>query len=82
MPMDKISKSPIEESGSSQGDEPHINDNSHLKFFLERSSETIERTLTIVRNLQQEINQLKEGISKTDSAFRNLGKSEKDDPKH
>ncbi|MDC0348939.1 hypothetical protein OAN21_00830 [Alphaproteobacteria bacterium] len=46
----------------------------NLKFFVERSSETIERTLGIIQKLQQEINQLKDGITKADNEFQNLNR--------
>ncbi|MFN7662337.1 MAG: hypothetical protein ACK5PQ_01230 [Alphaproteobacteria bacterium] len=46
----------------------------HLQFFVDRSSETVERTLSIIQRLQQEINQLKDGLSKADNEFRNLNR--------
>jgi molecular chaperone GrpE (heat shock protein) len=47
-------------------------DKNNLKFFVDRSSETVERTLNIVQKLQQEISQLKDGLVKADNEFRNL----------
>lgn len=49
-----------------------LRNKNNLKFFLERSSETVERTLNIVQKLQHEINLLKEGLSKADNEFYNF----------
>jgi peptidoglycan hydrolase CwlO-like protein len=47
----------------------------HLQFFIDRSSETIERTLLIVQQLQQEIDHLKEGLSKAEGEHHMKRKS-------
>lgn len=43
----------------------------HLEFFIDRSSETIERTLSIVQELQKEIHYLKDGLSRTKNQYQN-----------
>jgi hypothetical protein len=58
-----------------------LRNKNHLKFFVDRSSETVERTLSIIQKLQQEINQLKDGLAKADNEFRNLNRLVQDDKK-
>lgn len=53
----------------------------HLQFFVDRSAETVERTLSIIQKLQQEINQLKDGLAKADNEFRNLNRFVEDSKK-
>ena len=57
-----------------EGEDSRKRVKNNLKFFVERSSETIERTLGIIQKLQQEINQLKDGITKADNEFQNLNR--------
>ena len=59
----------------------YLRNKNHLKFFVDRSSETVERTLGIIQKLQQEINQLKDGLAKADNEFRNLNQLVQGDKK-
>lgn len=58
-----------------------LRNKNNLKFFVDRSSETVERTLNIVQKLQQEIGQLKDGLIKADNEFRNLTQVTQDNKK-
>lgn len=40
----------------------------HLEFFIDRSAETIERALSVVQQLQREMDHLKEGLSKIETS--------------
>lgn len=48
----------------------------HLEFFVERSAETVDRTLKIVQQLQQEIKHLKDGLEKTENECKNAQEEE------
>lgn len=58
-----------------------LRNKNNLKFFVERSSETVERTLQIVQKLQNEINQLKEGLLKADNQFPSLNQLARENKK-
>ena len=67
--------------GAAEQDESSLRNKNNLKFFVDRSSETVERTLSIVQKLQQEINQLKDGLIKADNEFSNVTRFTHDDKK-
>ncbi|HCI48314.1 MAG: hypothetical protein A2977_02885 [Alphaproteobacteria bacterium RIFCSPLOWO2_01_FULL_45_8] len=66
--------------GSEQS-EGSLKNKNNLRFFVDRSSETVERTLTVMYKLQQEINQLKKGLIKADNEFQDLSHFIQDDKK-
>lgn len=47
----------------------------HLEFFIDRSSETTERMLSTVQQLQQEIRYLKESLSEARNKHHNKKQS-------
>ena len=44
---------------------------SHLEFFVDRSAETVHRTLKIVEELQKEVQFLKDGLRKAENEYKN-----------
>ena len=57
---------------SPKAEETDVKNESHLEFFVDRSAETVERTLLIVRQLQKEIKNLKDDLAKAENEYKNL----------
>ncbi len=53
----------------------------HLEFFVDRSAETVSRTLKIVQELQNEIRLLKDGLRKAENEYANVEEESAPKPK-